>query len=304
MKFTPSARRIIGSATLLWLSFMGAAGVQAQPASQAPNTARNMLWRVQSGANVIYLLGSVHLLPATMYPLASPIERAFDSSGSLIFELNLDSATQGGASMQILQLGMYTDGRTLRENISKATYKQLSKRLKKLGYDVGMFERFKPWMVAFTLMGLGSQEGGFEAQYGIDAYFQGRAKKEHKPISGLETVEDQISIFSDLPETEQEKFLKQTLDAKGSTKELDVIVKAWKKGDAEPLIKLLDQYVVDDSTLYERMLFRRNRNWMPTIERLIASGDRTMVVVGTLHLVGDQGIVAMLRRKGYSVEQL
>ncbi|HVZ40776.1 MAG TPA: TraB/GumN family protein [Candidatus Kapabacteria bacterium] len=265
---------------------------------------KNMLWRVQSDSTVVYILGSVHMLPKSMYPLNAPIERAFDSAQRVVFELNLDSISQAAPAMEMVMKGMYTDGRTLKSVLSRSTYKLAARKLKKMGMDISMFERFKPWMVGITMMGLDAQDDGYEPQYGIDFYFHKKANDAKKPVAGLETLNDQISIFSDLPDKAQEGFLLQMMDSRQGSDELDQIVKAWKLGDTTPLEKMLSKYLVKDSDLYESMLFRRNRNWIPQIESMLNRKERTMVVVGSLHLVGDRGVIAMLRQKGYRIEQL
>ncbi len=294
-------RRAFGFLALLWLNLVpGVHGI-----SQTPGAAqRNMLWRVQTGTSVVYLLGSVHALPKSMYPLPSPIERAFDSSDRVVFELNLDSLDQLGSSMAIMMKGVYMDGRTLKDGVSKATYAKLKKRVKQLGLEMSMFNLLKPWMAAFMLMGTGMQQGGMQAEYGIDFYFHKKAGEQRKPVAGLETVDDQISVFSELPDKAQEQFLRQMLDAKQSTNELDIILKSWRSGDLTILEKLLSQYVKSDSILYEGLVFRRNRNWIPQIESYLKGTERYLVVVGALHLVGPGGVVDLLRQRGYTVEQL
>lgn len=299
VRFTRT-RAALGYLTFLWLYLAGAPGVPAQTAGAT----KSMLWRVESDTSVLYLLGSVHILPKSMYPLAPSIERAYDSSSRIAFELNLDSINQMSGAMGLLLKGMYTDGRTLKGVLSKPTYRRLEKRLRGLGMDISMFQRFKPWMVAFTLMGLDAKEGGMEAEHGIDMYFHGRAAEDDKPVSGLETVDDQVGVFSELSEKAQEKFLVQMLDNKGGSREMELILKSWKQGDGAPLEKLLAQYMKTDAALYENLVFRRNRNWIPQIEAMLKSGERCMVVVGTLHLVGEGGVVDLLRKKGYRVEQL
>lgn len=273
---------------------------------QGSSPGKSMLWRVQSDSNVVYILGSVHILPKSMYPLNPAIERAFDSSEKVAFELNLDSVDQMAGAAMLFSKGMYNDGRTLKKTISKSTYRLAEKRLKKEGLDIQMFERFKPWVLAFMLTGLDANSQGLDPQYGIDFYFHRKADSAGKEVIGLETIDDQVNVFASMSDKAQEEFLRQMLTNKEMDQELEVILEAWRKGDPKGLEELLKRYMSNDSTMYEAMLFRRNRNWIPHIERFLNDGstNRYLVVVGSLHLVGDRGVIALLKRKGYRVEQL
>ncbi len=294
--------RPIRSLVLAVFGLTAAASCSAQNGAPA---AKNMLWRVGNDKGSIYILGSVHMLPKSMYPLASPIERAFDSSDRVVFELNLDSVTAMGGAMSMLMQGMYMDGRTLKSAIAPALYKQTSKRLKKLGYDIAMFNRFKPWVVALMLMGLdGQEETGMQAEYGIDMYFHKRAGETSKPVAGLERMEDQIGIFSTLGDKEQEALLLQTLNQKEGTGELKAILAAWKGGDVAAMEKILAKQLASDPGMYDGLLFARNNNWVPQIEGFITSGKRYLVIVGAMHLVGPRGVIELLKAKGYHAEQL
>lgn len=296
-------RRRIGLLAVCWLYTLAGATAHAQ-AEKGPG--KNMLWRVESAENVVYILGSVHALPKKMYPLNPAIEQAFANVHSVVFELNLDSIFGGGAGMMsMMKQGVFGGDTVLKKMVSRSTYSQVEKRLKKLGMDMTLFSKMKPWMVAFMLMGLDMQSSGMEAQYGIDFYFHKKANEEGKPVSGLETMQDQISVFASMPLPAQEAFLKQTLEKGGdSDKELKVITSAWKNGDTKALEKLLDEYLGSSGDLYEGLVFRRNDNWMPQIEALLRQEKPAMVVVGALHLVGKRGIIEMLRERGYRIEQL
>jgi uncharacterized protein YbaP (TraB family) len=274
--------------------------------AQGSASHKNMLWRVESGGNVVYLLGSVHILPKSMYPLSPVIERAFDSAEKVTFEINLDSVNQASNATSLIAKGMFNDGRTLKKVLSKSTYHLAERRLKKEGYDIAMFNQFKPWVVAFMLTSVEGTKEGFDPQYGIDFYFHRKADSAGKPVLGLETIDDQLNVFATMPEQTQEEFLRQMLTNADADKEMDIILDAWKKGEPSALEELLRRYTSNDTLLYEAMLFRRNRNWIPIIEGYLHDPDthRYLVVVGSLHLVGNRGVVEMLRSKGYKVEQM
>lgn len=276
--------------------------------AQEPGAAggRSMLWRVESEGRSLYILGSVHMLPKSAYPLAPAIEQAFEESDRIAFELNLDSATNMGNAFALVQRGTYQDGRTLRSSISPETYKLLQQRLKKSGIPSVMFDRLEPWMVAMMLSAIDMQNSGYENRYGIDMYFHDKAKKAGKEVVGLETIDFQVDLFDKLPEEAQEEYLKQTLEMSSDSANgvVDSMVDAWKAGDTDLLEKIAGGSMSGNDELYKGMLYDRNHNWVPLIEGFLQSGDRYLVVVGALHLVGDDGVIELLRNKGYSVEQL
>lgn len=293
-----------GLVALCWLHLVSAATGLAQGAEQPRK--QNMLWRVESEQNVVYILGSVHLLPKSVYPLDPAIDSVFNAADNLVFELNLDSAASMESASAMMARGMYPSGRTLQSSISKETYGKVEARLKTLGLPMAMFNKFEPWVVAMMITAFDMKADGYQEDLGLDQYLHARGKEAGKKVIGLETMDAQVDLFDRMPEDAQEEFLKQTLELgpDASTGMLDRMVEAWQKGDAAGLEAIASEFVVADSSFYESILFARNRNWMPSIERYLQPGPKHLVVVGALHLVGQKGVIAMLREKGYRVEQM
>lgn len=277
---------------------------QAVGTAQQVTESRHIMWRVESDSTVIYLLGSVHALPPDAYPLDAIIEKSFDSCSRLALELDLSSSAMPDMQAALMSKGMFKGKEGLADYLSKETYDLLSEALRREGLDIRMFARFKPWVVGMLLMTLDLQKAGLEFQSGVDAYFQKRAETSGKTTLGLERVDDQIVIFDSMSASAQEEFVRQQLlDDSTSGKQLQGLVDAWRRGDVDLLAAELEDEM-GSPELYERMVTRRNRNWMSTIESFLMLRDRTMVVVGALHLVGKDGIVEMLRQRGYRIEQL
>lgn len=270
------------------------------------SSGRNMLWRVQSGDRSLYILGSVHMLPESAYPLDPVIEKTFNEAEKVVFELNLDSVANMSGAMSLLKRGTYQNGRTLEKSISKETFEALKTRLKETGIPLAMVSRFEPWMVAMLLTATDMRGSGYSDAHGIDMYFHGKARETGKEVKGLETLDFQVDLFDNLPEEAQEAFLKQTLEmsSAGDSGMLDSMVAAWKSGDVERLEKIAATSMTDTSELSRNLLQKRNLNWIPEIEKFIASESKYFVIVGALHLVGESGVIELLRRKGYEVEQL
>jgi uncharacterized protein YbaP (TraB family) len=235
---------------------------------------KRSLWRVRSKNNVVYLLGSIHYLKAQNYPLAEEMEAAFKDAKKLIFEINLESAEGGRAQQLMASKGIYTDQTTLKEHVAPATYALAEKQLKELGLDIQIFNQFKPWFTALTVLALKLQAMGFDPGKGIDQYFFRKAKKEKKEVDGFETLEYQFGLFDGLPERVQESLLLQTLSGGDLTETgVDGIVKAWAAGDIQALETILLQGMKEFPEVYQRLIVDRNQAWLPKIEFFLSQNE-------------------------------
>ncbi|MCJ7664786.1 MAG: TraB/GumN family protein [Desulfobacterales bacterium] len=263
------------------------------------------LWSLKTDKATIYLLGSFHLLKADAYPLDKDIETAYRDSKRVVFEADIDAANDPAFQARLLTQGLYPEGQTLEQNISKETYGLLEKKLTEVGLTTAQVNRFKPWLCALTVAALKLKRMGFEPQYGIDGYFFNKAKKDGKEKLFLETLDSQIALFSEVGGDQAEAFLRQTL------KDLDVVetmlpdmVGAWKTGDAARLESIMTISFKDYADIYDRFITQRNRVWVDIIEQLLAQGGTTLVVVGAGHLVGPENLLQLLKNKGYAIEQI
>jgi uncharacterized protein len=162
----------------------------------------------------------------------------------------------------------------------------------------------KPWFVALTLVAIKLQSLGLDANSGVDRYLAQRAKNNGKATRGLETLEFQIGLLDQLPKTDQEQMLRETVrELDLLDKNIDEIVQSWATGDVDLLAKLLLAGMKEYPEVYQRIVVERNRRWLPEIEKLIHDGSGAMLVVGAAHLVGQDGVIEMLKAKGYRVEQ-
>ncbi len=267
--------------------------------------ARSPVWKVQKEANRVYLLGSVHLLKKEDYPLPEPLEKAFADSQKLVEEVNLDELEDPATQQMILAKGLNKDNKTLRQLLSSDTYEFARKQVEAMGLDLKEFERFKPWMLDLTLTALALERLGFEPKYGIDQYFFDKAKRERKEVLSLETVEYQLDRFDGMSPKMQETILLQSLkeiDTVG--KDFAEIIRAWRGGDTKVLESTLLENFREFPEVYSQLVVERNTNWMPRIESFLQQKENYLVVVGAGHLLGKDGLLALLKAKGYGVEQL
>jgi uncharacterized protein len=265
---------------------------------------KSFLWRVQSGKSNIYILGSVHFLKKESYPLNKTIEKAFDDTQKLVLEIDLKSEDSGTGQRVTLEKGINRD-RTLQQSLSPETYSLAEKRAQELGIDLHALSPLKPWVAALTMIALQLQKLGFDPNYGVDRYLAERAAKAGKEIVGLETVAFQIGLIDQLPEIDQESMLRQSLNEMDLfDRGLDQIVGAWSTGDVAALERLLLSGMREYPAVHQTIIVDRNRRWVSRIEKMIEQGESALITVGAAHLVGKDGVIELLRTRGYTVEQM
>ena len=292
-----------------WIALLVAAllAAGALVRAQAPVPAvsnRGLIWKIERGGRSGWLVGSLHLLTADAYPLPASLDTAFAAADVLIEEANPDELKAPAAAMQLVAKAMYPPGTTLQSQVSKETFEKIAKRAAGIGLPIERLQGFKPWMVALTLVGLELQKGGFDPGLGLDQHFLSRAPAAGKKVRTLETALEQIDFLEGLSPQLQEGLVAASFEgADTELQQVQRIAAAWKAGDTAPIERLLQTDMKNvDAAIYETLLVGRNRRWVPQIEDCF-SQQRCFVVVGAAHLVGPDGLVAMLKAKGYTVSQ-
>jgi uncharacterized protein YbaP (TraB family) len=270
----------------------------------AQTRGRSFLWKVQSGNNVMYLAGSVHALTADAYPLNPAYQRAFDASSALVEEIDLAEADPLAGGLGLLAKGMYQDGRTFSSVVSRETAALVERKLQNTPLAIDLIQPMKPWMVMLMLEALGSQAAGLDPRIGLDKHFYDLANSNGKQVIGLETAESQVDRFDKMPERMQEQMLRSELaEMETEQTSLRALLTAWQTGDAAAIEKMLLGSFSDNPAAYNSLITERNRNWMPQLETCLKRSSPCFVVVGAAHVVGPQGLLAMLQQRGYRTEQ-
>lgn len=271
------------------------------------STGKSFLWEVDSTLGKSYILGSVHLLKKEHYPLKNAIEEAFKRTEALAVEADISAEKMAEGMMIMMQKGMYKGEETLKDNISEKTYQLAQEKLKELGMDIEGFRKFKPWMLAMTISSMELMKLGFNPNYGIEKYFLEKASGK-KEILELEGLEYQANLFESLTEGENDKFLLSTImEVNQLEKEIENIVKAWITGDTARMEQILTKYIQkypDLKDLYKKILDGRNEKMVDKISSYLKTGKKYFVIVGAAHMVGEKGIIRLLKNKGFSIRQL
>ena len=266
-----------------------------------------LLWQVSDADNSVYLLGSFHFLTPGDYPLAATVDKAFDDAETVYFEISPKELNNPEQAQKMFSRGLLEEGRTLQQSVSDRVWKQLETYCAANGIPVETFQSSKPWLAALIISLMEMQKYGLQGEFGLDRYFMKQAEKRHKQTEGLETVDEQFALFDGLNAAEQEQFLSETLKEAGNTDYISALHKRWRNGDAEGLQKVgAEEMLKQAPGFYRSFVAGRNEAWAAKISSFINdnSRDDALVVVGSLHLLGDDGLVNLLQKQGYRVRRL
>jgi len=264
------------------------------------------LWEAKSAKNTVYILGSIHLAKPSLYPLDKRIEDAFKRSRTLVVEVNIEAFDPITLQQMFMERGIYSDGTTIKDHLSQETFELVEEKLGDSGFVLSQMLVFKPWFLSITLATFELLKLGFNPEYGVDKHFLKKARG--KEILELESLEYQLNLFDGFTDKQQDLLLFSTLlDLQIIEREMGNLIRAWKNGNAdkveEILMKGLEEYP-EILPIIEKIFYERNREMVLKIERYLGTSDTYFVVVGAGHLVGEKGIIQLLKKKGYSLEQL
>jgi uncharacterized protein YbaP (TraB family) len=274
-----------------------------------------LLWKVSDADNSLYLLGSFHLLKPTDYPLSNDVDVAFAEADKLVFELAPEEMGSPALGVQMGQAALRTDGTQLNSELPAETVAALdawvsenTDHLARMQMNGQVLQMFEPWFVGLMVTIVELTKYGLDPAIGMDNHMAERAKTANKPTAGLETGAEQIAFLDGMDRVEQLQFLQEALKSGAEGQEaIEKMHSAWRNGDAATLwdglaAEMREQF----PKLYHRINVERNDAWVPKlVERLEQPGrEDTLVVVGALHLLGEDGVVEKLRAKGYEVERI
>jgi uncharacterized protein len=285
-------RLALGAAALLWLGSAGA------------DTPLHSLWQLHGKHNTVYVLGSIHTLRAADYPLAPAVMDAYRDSKALIMEINLDELDSAEIQSEMMQSAALPPGRSLTEILGPSRRARADSLAHDVGLDLSMFDQFAPWFAAEAISQLQLMQLGFDPQSGVEMFFKGRAQADGKSIAGLETAHEQLALFQNMPLEEQAAYLMSSLEqAHELPREVDEMVHAWQRGDTAWFQSEIKSELGKDPALYQSFVVARNRKWISKIEALLDGDKNYLIIVGTAHLVGRDGVIELLKKDGIGAEQ-
>ena len=287
-----------------------AAGQAAAPANvqraSLPD-ADPAMWVVKDEDTTIYLFGTFHLLDGKTDWLNDEVKQAFDQSQELVFEIDMpkDMSKMAEAMAPLMMRhAMDQQGRTISSRLTAEENKKLAEALKPLGASPAMFDKFKPWFVNMMLSGASAQKQGLTTGNGAEEVLRRAEEGRNMKMGSVETVEQQIKMFDDMPDEPQLKQLKTTLgQMEKDTDTLPRMLRVWNAGDAEGLAKEMNDGIPDPA-LRRALLENRNRAWAEWIDQRLDQPGTVFMAVGAGHLVGSDSVQVFLKQRGIGSERV
>ena len=270
-----------------------------------PVFAASPVWLVESGQNRLFLAGTIHVLRASDYPLPEAFETAYKQSQVLAFETDIGETASPAFQLQLMQAVTLGPEQTLQDFLSPQTYAKLETHFNANKLSIKQFARFKPSMVAMTLTLLELKKLG-AGERGVDQDYFDKAQRDNKKAIALETLQQQINFIANMGKGQEDLMIQQTLeDIDSLSIQFPSMVKSWRKGDIKQLEELFVKPMKEEfETLYQELLVQRNLNWLPQIFDYMKTPQTEMVLVGSAHLIGEDGLIKHLKQAGYQVTQL
>ncbi len=263
------------------------------------------LWRIAGETNSVYLLGSIHLLREQDHPLPGVIDEAYDDADVIVMEIDMDDMDPVYTQAAFNRAGVLQDGTTLRDLMGEEAFAAASEAAAAIDIPLDMLAKSEPWLAAITVELMLLYRIGFNPALGVEMTMTQRAAADGKPIEGLETIDEQLAFLDGLPIDAQREMLLQVLSEGAAMSEsIGELIEAWHHGDTATLEDALLSSAVGLDELNEVLINSRNRRWAETISTWLDDEQDYLIVVGALHLVGEQGVPALLEKRGFGIHQL
>ena len=268
-------------------------------------SADSSVWKVSKGDDYIYLAGTVHILPTSEFPLPKEFDLAYKDSDHIVLEAQLPDPTDQKAQMEMIQSMAYKNGQKLSDVISKENFKKLSDYLATVGINLAELNGFKPGFIVSMMAIMEAQKAQIAGE-GVDAYFAKQAKLDGKTAEYLETMEFQLNLLANIGTGHENELIQSSLAQMDDFKALlEKLIVAWRLGDTEQLNDIvITPMIAEDPKSYQTMFTARNQNWIPLIEQMFTDNNKELVLVGVGHLIGKDSVIAMLKRKGFTITKI
>ena len=268
---------------------------------------RGFLWEVRKGKQVAWLLGTIHVGRPEFYPLPASRLAQVQRADAIVLEADISDTSRSIAATQ--KYALYAEGTPgLETRLTPELRQRIEAVLARNQLDPAPMMRMKPWMLANVLALFEAAQAGYAPALSVEAYLLRVAKTDSKPILEFEGIEQQFELFEKAPWATQISFLEEALKAvesRSARRELNRIVQAWETADRASLERLLAEMSAQSSVgsrfTVDTILLGRHPQMVRKIETMMADGKSYVFAVGALHLVGPQGLVELLRARGYTV---
>jgi len=278
-----------------------AAQVQGETLEAKENS---LLWKVTGNelTEPSYVFGTIHMIGAEDFFLTDAIKNAFKESDKVVFEINMEEMNDMGVLFKLMGKITMEGGKTLKDLLNEEDYKLVQSHFKEMGLPLMFLEKMKPLFLSTFASGdidPTDMQSGKMKSYEME--FMEMAQVAEKEMDGLETIEFQLSMFDSIPYKDQANMLVDAIKAseKGDD-QFARMVEIYKEQNVSKLYKMIETESEGVSEFEDLLLVGRNKNWIPIMADMMKA-KKTFFAVGAGHLGGKNGVIALLRKKGYTV---
>jgi uncharacterized protein YbaP (TraB family) len=264
--------------------------------------ADSAVYEITKGKNKIYLAGTIHMLRAQDFPQPVEFDAAYNASQIIFFETDLQKVKEPAFGQRFAQAMMLPNNGTLKDVLDADTWAALQAFSVKSQYPLSQTMMYNPAMTSILISMTEAKK--FGVGDGIDAYYDNAARADKKIIGELETADDVIAYMKLFAQEDPNKIINSTLeDAEKLQSQFETMIASWKAGDLDALDKEMGQKMkAETPNAYQALVIERNKKWFPQIEQMFKTPEVEMVLVGTLHLSGADGLLVQLKKSGYQVK--
>ena len=260
---------------------------------------KSLLWEIKGNGlkSPSYLFGTMHILCANDARLSSNLKAIIKDCKEIYFEIDMDNMAELMGAMKFLRMN---DGVKISDLLTTAEYERVQDYFEKnkTMLPFSMMNRFKPYFVSSLI---GEKMMTCEKKNGMEELIMRESKQYDKEIKGLETTEFQASIFDSIPYNKQAKDLLAYIDSIDSYKKITLeMIDVYREQDLDRMDELMKKSDPGLETYMDLLLYDRNRRWVDQMPALMREGSM-LFAVGAGHLPGDQGVIKLLQKKGYTV---
>ena len=294
---TPKVSRIhhldypVALTGLLFLLFCSLAQAGAEKS-------RGLLWELsRPGVPVSYLFGTLHSEDPDVVQLAAPVQQAFDAAQAVVLEVLLDMDAMKLSSTAMLMM----DGGSLKDIAGEPLFTKAAAAMRVRGMPDLLTEHMQPWAVAVTLSMPAPETGQV-----LDLILYERALQAEKQVHALETIKEQLDIFTKMPLSDQLILLKDAVENFDGIDALHAkLLSAWKQRDLARIVAISEADMAKGGERFaadfeQRLIVSRNHLMAERMQPYLKQG-KAFVAVGALHLPGETGLLSLLEQRGYTV---
>ena len=264
--------------------------------------AASTVYEISKGNNKVYLAGTIHMLRAQDFPPPAEFDSAYRQSEYIYFETDIQYTQTPEFGQRFAQAMTLPDNKSIKDVLSPDVWAELQNFSQKNKFPLNQFINFSPAMISILITITETKKMGVDD--GIDAYYDKLARNDKKLIGEMESGDDVIGYMKNFSQEDPDKIIKSTLsDVENIHEDLKSMIMFWRTGDLDSLEHNMGEKMRKEMPgAYKSLVIDRNKKWLPKMEKMLATPEVEMVMVGSLHLPGKHGLLASLKKSGYNVK--